>query len=369
MKEGHPFRRLSGSGENSIPKHWPVLGICGYSGAGKTSLIEAVLPPLCAKGLRVGVIKHDAHGLTVDAPGKDSDRFFRAGADVAAHGPQESFIRRHSDHAPDLRRSVADWLRDHDLVLVEGHKQTMLPARVWLRRQPRDRPPPDAGRFDFEMGWGIDRPSALLAFLEEWLPRQLASAPVKGGVLIGGTSSRMGRPKAILRMGGKTWLERIVAAMDACVEEVVVIGGGQIPSSLKNRLRIPDAPQRKGPIAGLLGAMRWDPWATWLFLPCDVPRITEDALRWLLAQRAPGVWGVMPLDTASARPQPLPAWYDFRLLGLSEEMDRPIALASHPKICVISIPPAFQNAFCGINTPKELLCLRQSKKRPAARTL
>ena len=47
----------------------PVLGIVGYSGAGKTTLIEKLLAELGARGLRVAVIKHDAHGLSLDCEG------------------------------------------------------------------------------------------------------------------------------------------------------------------------------------------------------------------------------------------------------------------------------------------------------------
>ena len=57
-----------------------VLGIAGWSGAGKTTLIEAVLPLLRRAGLVVSTIKHAHHGAELDTPGKDSWRHRQAGA-------------------------------------------------------------------------------------------------------------------------------------------------------------------------------------------------------------------------------------------------------------------------------------------------
>ena len=74
----------------------PVFGVCGWSGSGKTTLIEAVLPKLLARNLKVAVVKHDVHAIDVDRPGKDSDRFFQAGADVYLQGNEE-LSRRHPD--------------------------------------------------------------------------------------------------------------------------------------------------------------------------------------------------------------------------------------------------------------------------------
>ena len=71
-----------------------ALAICGLSGAGKTTLIEQLLPRLARRGLRVGVLKHDTHRLDLDRAGKDTARFFEAGAAVVcAHDPGQHFVR------------------------------------------------------------------------------------------------------------------------------------------------------------------------------------------------------------------------------------------------------------------------------------
>ena len=60
----------------------PILGVCGWSGAGKSTLLEAVVRHFAPTKARLLVVKRDVRGLDVDKPGKESDRLFRAGADV-----------------------------------------------------------------------------------------------------------------------------------------------------------------------------------------------------------------------------------------------------------------------------------------------
>jgi molybdopterin-guanine dinucleotide biosynthesis protein MobB len=109
----------------------PVLAVCGFSGAGKTTLLESAIPRLKERGLAVAVVKHHAHGFEVDRAGKDSDRLLRAGATIALSGPQEQFEWRGSEATLSLEATLARLGRDHDLLLVEGHKDTPLP-KFWL---------------------------------------------------------------------------------------------------------------------------------------------------------------------------------------------------------------------------------------------
>ncbi|MBK7074263.1 MAG: molybdopterin-guanine dinucleotide biosynthesis protein B [Myxococcales bacterium] len=111
-----------------------TLAICGHSGAGKTTLIEQLIPALAELGWRVAVLKRTHHPVEVDVAGKDSDRFFRAGATVCLQAPGQVFVRRPTavaDADADGRRALAELAASHDVVLVEGHKETPLP-KVWL---------------------------------------------------------------------------------------------------------------------------------------------------------------------------------------------------------------------------------------------
>ena len=109
----------------------PLLGIAAWSGTGKTTLLEALLPRLAERGLRVAVIKHAHHTFDVDQPGKDSHRLRQAGAApmlVASRERLAMMMETPGQQEPDLARLVAlVATQAPDLVLVEGFKAWPLP--------------------------------------------------------------------------------------------------------------------------------------------------------------------------------------------------------------------------------------------------
>ena len=57
-----------------------VIGLAGWSGAGKTTLIVKLIPVLRARGLTVSTLKHAHHAFDVDKPGKEPYLHREAGA-------------------------------------------------------------------------------------------------------------------------------------------------------------------------------------------------------------------------------------------------------------------------------------------------
>ena len=105
----------------------------GPSGAGKTTLIEALCPMLRGAGRRVGFLKSDAHSFEMDREGKDTDRMFRAGAErVAIASATEGALRFRLDRK-DPGRLIEELFPACDLVLVEGFKTSPLP-KIEVRR-------------------------------------------------------------------------------------------------------------------------------------------------------------------------------------------------------------------------------------------
>ena len=337
-----------------VPPHWPVIGICGYSGSGKTTLIERLVPRLVHDGLAVAVIKYDAHGLDVDRPGKDTDRLFHAGATVFAHDSFQSFIRVAGCGDQTLPRALELLLRDHDLVLVEGNKQTALPCEIWLRSPVDGRPPPPAKLFLADLGPEHDRPAVAYRLIDAWLRQAMRQAPLRAGILLGGRSSRMGHPKHLLQRDGKTWIEHQVIALVPAVNSVCFLGDGEVPAAVTGHVQLPDAPDTLGPLAGMTAAMRWDPRADWLFVACDMPFVSTATVDWLLDQRVPGRWAVMPRHHGSGQIEPLFAWYDRRLATAFRDLDRPITLATHCKTALAEIPKEFHRSLINLNAPDEL---------------
>lgn len=336
----------------------PVLGICGFSGAGKTTLIEQILPSLTARGFSVAVVKHDAHGIQVDRPGKDSDRLFRAGAAVLLQGPDEALLRSRHGPCRELRTALDHLALQHDLILLEGHKGSPCP-KIWLQSRAKPALPDGVGGVLDSYAFDAARPARLLAFLDEWLPRQWRTSPIYGCVLIGGGSRRMGRAKHLIQREGRSWLEHTVETLAPMCERLVISGAGDVPAALASCHRMPDAPDLQGPLAGILACMRWVPGATWLVCACDMPRMTGAALQWLLEGRRPGVWGILPRRAETGPVEPLLALYDPRARPLLENhaiMGRtgPRAIASQPKIATPVLPPGLVDAWRNVNSPDEL---------------
>ncbi|MBA2777648.1 molybdopterin-guanine dinucleotide biosynthesis protein B [Billgrantia kenyensis] len=109
----------------------PLLGIAAWSGTGKTTLLEALLPRLAARGLRTAVIKHAHHGFDVDQPGKDSHRLRQAGAApmLVASRARWAMMKETPDQEEADLAQLVDVVRcqQPDLVLVEGFKAWPLP--------------------------------------------------------------------------------------------------------------------------------------------------------------------------------------------------------------------------------------------------
>jgi len=345
--------KLAAPNQVTFPAHLPVFGICGWSGSGKTTVIEQVAALLVRRGLRVGIAKHDVHGINIDHEGKDTDRFFRAGADVLIRGPEQFFFRAHrtGENMPlgDLLKVVCPY---YDVILTEGHKSTPLPAKVWLLADKEEGAPPEATNIIRTLGRDEDRVAAVMQMIDEWLPSVWRRTPLCAGVLVGGKSARMGQPKHLLKVGVTTYLERIVETLRPQVDEVVLLGAADIPEGFSGLPRLADVRGIVGPMSGMLSAMRWAPLSSWLFVACDLPLVSSAALQWLLAGREPGVWAILPrLDPAKEYVEPLLAYYDFRARPLLENVHRPALITGSPKVSTSLVPKEIVRAWTNVNTP------------------
>ncbi len=120
----------------------PILGFAAYSGTGKTTLLEALLPKLTEAGLRIGMLKHAHHNFDVDKPGKDSYRLRKAGASQMLIASRNRFAlmtetpEAEAEFEYLLTRFDQDKL---DVVLVEGCKNIAFP-KIELHREEVGKP-------------------------------------------------------------------------------------------------------------------------------------------------------------------------------------------------------------------------------------
>ncbi|HAS8149410.1 TPA: bifunctional molybdopterin-guanine dinucleotide biosynthesis adaptor protein MobB/molybdopterin molybdotransferase MoeA [Vibrio vulnificus] len=120
----------------------PLLGFAAYSGTGKTTLLEALLPKLTEAGLRIGLLKHAHHDFDVDKPGKDSYRLRKAGASQMLIASRNRFALM--TETPEAE-SEFDYLLSRfdqqtiDVILVEGCKNIAFP-KIELHREEVGKP-------------------------------------------------------------------------------------------------------------------------------------------------------------------------------------------------------------------------------------
>ena len=110
-------------------------------------------------------------------------------------------------------------------------------------------------------------------------------------ILAGGASSRMGREKGLLEIGGEPLIIRTARLVEPLVTEVTFVGPAERYSALGLRA-IADQPLRgreglqvvRTPLAGIATALNATkmPWN--LILACDLPYLTAPWLDWLLAR-------------------------------------------------------------------------------------
>jgi molybdopterin-guanine dinucleotide biosynthesis protein B len=118
-----------------------VFGVAGYSGMGKTTLLERLVPEIARRGLRVSLIKHSDKDIEVDRPGKDSYRLREAGChEVLVLGSRRWALMHELAAAeePSLDELLSR-LHGCDLVLVEGFKHGCFPKlEVWRAAEGRE---------------------------------------------------------------------------------------------------------------------------------------------------------------------------------------------------------------------------------------
>ncbi|BDP35165.1 TPA: bifunctional molybdopterin-guanine dinucleotide biosynthesis adaptor protein MobB/molybdopterin molybdotransferase MoeA [Vibrio parahaemolyticus] len=120
----------------------PIIGFAAYSGTGKTTLLEALLPKLTEAGLRIGMLKHAHHNFDVDKPGKDSYRLRKAGASQMLIASRNRFalMTETPEAEAEFEYLLTRFDKDKlDVVLVEGCKNIAFP-KIELHREEVGKP-------------------------------------------------------------------------------------------------------------------------------------------------------------------------------------------------------------------------------------
>ncbi|WP_394777423.1 molybdopterin-guanine dinucleotide biosynthesis protein B [Undibacterium sp.] len=118
-----------------------ILGVVGWSGSGKTTMLELLLPQLSALGKVVNVVKHSHHDISLEPERKDSSRLRKAGAaEVLLASPYRYAVMHELREQPEPSlMELLVRLNPADLVLVEGYKWEAN-AKLEIHRQAVGKP-------------------------------------------------------------------------------------------------------------------------------------------------------------------------------------------------------------------------------------
>lgn len=187
------------------------------------------------------------------------------------------------------------------------------------------------------------------------------NSSVTGVVLAGGKSLRMGTNKAVLEIGGKKMLDRVVAELSAVCSEIVLVAGESEPYRYLGLPVLADIYPGCGPLAGIHTGLVAAKTPYIFVVGCDMPFIKAE-LMYCMAGQAKDHDVIIPRDGEYL--EPLFALYGKGCIIPIEnrlKKKRYKTTGFFPDVRVkyinrqeLSCACDMRNIFININTPAEL---------------
>jgi molybdopterin-guanine dinucleotide biosynthesis protein A len=189
---------------------------------------------------------------------------------------------------------------------------------------------------------------------------QEALSAITGAILAGGRSSRMGQNKALMSLGGRRLIDRVVSVMrEVCTELLLVTNTPETYADLELPM-VGDVFPDKGSLGGIYSAISHAKASHCLVVACDMPFLQAPLLAYMMAQAA--AYDVVIPETYGEM-QPLHAIYSQSCLSPIRqrlEADRLKIVGFLPDVRVRVITTdeiqAFDPEFLvfqNLNTPEE----------------
>lgn len=190
-------------------------------------------------------------------------------------------------------------------------------------------------------------------------------APIKGLVLVGGKSTRMGQDKSELNYFGKPQKEIAKELLENNNLETFYsvqtslnsdnLKSNVISIAVEKSQEIPDVFLNLGPFGGICSAFQKDPNSAWFVLATDVPFVNEEIIQLLLKHRNPSKAATAIKGLNKQFVEPLitiyePKAYSILLQYLAQGYSCPRKMLINSDVEIVEIDDSF---IRNVNTPEE----------------
>lgn len=188
-------------------------------------------------------------------------------------------------------------------------------------------------------------------------------APIKGLVLAGGQSLRMGQDKGLLNYFGKSQRSYSVELLQKCnLETKLSVRKEQEVSGTEV---IEDVFLGLGPFGAICSAFQSDPNAAWLVLATDLPYVDERLIRKLLSHRNPSKIATAVKGRKKEFPEPLvtiwePKAYTILLQFLAQGISCPRKVLINSEVELLETDDAY---IYNVNTPEDFDSVKKKLKQ------
>jgi molybdenum cofactor guanylyltransferase len=196
--------------------------------------------------------------------------------------------------------------------------------------------------------------------------RGLDFPTIKGLVLAGGRSTRMGSDKGILNYHGKPQREYVVDMLEGMGIDTYISCRQEQVETMNGYKTISDSFLDMGPAGAIMSAFLFDPNAAWVALACDLPLLTEGVVQNLLTQRNPSAIATAyrSPENENGFPEPLIALWEpkafpvlLQFLSQGIMCPRKVLINSDTHLIDPSVPEALMNANTVEDREKALMLL------------
>lgn len=183
---------------------------------------------------------------------------------------------------------------------------------------------------------------------------------LKGLILSGGRSTRMGQDKGSMVIHQKSQREHVLEMISPLVDEAFISCRADQLEEIGHLPVITDRLLDMGPMGAIISAFMVDPNAAWLVLACDLPKLDREFIQLLIDQRDPWKFATAYESPFNGFPEPLVAIWEpksyprlMSFLALGHSCPRKMLINSDVNTIQTNTPEKLAN----VNTPEELKAL------------